>query len=101
LDKSYEYDLAIAVGDELRVIYGRDRKLSLAPTQQSTVSAARQFVQQFSSNIRSIALGDFKGNSRTDIALLTNDGIVHFSSSSKRATNRSPAVREAKKLDPN
>ena len=78
LDASSEVDVAVADGNELRVIYGRDRKLSLDPVEQSTVSAARQFVLEYSANIRSIAIGDFVGNSRSDIALLTDDGALHL-----------------------
>jgi VCBS repeat protein len=78
LDASSEVDVAVAGGNELRVVYGRDRKLSLDRVQQSTVPTARQFIREYSANIRSVAIGDFVGNSRTDIALLTDDGALHF-----------------------
>jgi hypothetical protein len=41
LDDSYEMDLAIAVGDELMIAHGRDRKLSLDREAQSGVSQLR------------------------------------------------------------
>jgi hypothetical protein len=90
LDQSSEYDLAIATGAELHVIYGRDRKLSLNASQQSAVQPPRQFTRRFVSGVRSLALGDFIGNSGTDIAVLTEDGVVglleQFEPSAKTAS---------------
>lgn len=77
LDDGYEIDLAIAAGSELMIVHGRDRKLSLDERMQAEVRRATIGRRSFDFTISSIALGNFKGDQRTDIALLT-DGAVHW-----------------------
>ena len=72
-------DLAVTAGNELIVLAGRDRKLSLDEKQQATVSPALRSHRIFASRIRSMTLGDFTGGSRTDVALLMDDGEVQTS----------------------
>ncbi|MEO8434725.1 MAG: CSLREA domain-containing protein [Pyrinomonadaceae bacterium] len=90
LDGRYPIDLAVAAGNQLVVLAGRDRKLSLDAYQQATVSAVLPNQRTFATKIRSMALGDFAGGGLTDVALLTDDDEVHLlgqgEASSKRGT---------------
>jgi VCBS repeat protein/all-beta uncharacterized protein/S-layer family protein/BACON domain-containing protein len=78
LDDQYTMDLAVASGRELVIVHGRDRKLSLDQTEQATVSKASINRRGFASAIRSLALGDFTDDGRTDIALLMEGGAVQL-----------------------
>ena len=74
LDEHYAADLAIAAGSELLVLSGRDRKLSLRELHPVSIEPATFERHVFDSPIRSLAVGDFVGDSRSDIALLAEDG---------------------------
>jgi len=78
LDAEYTMDIAIAAGRELVVINGRDRKLSLDEKQQATVPKARTGRRVFSFGLKSLAIGDFKGDHNVSLAVLTNQGSVHL-----------------------
>jgi hypothetical protein len=79
LDDSYEMDLAVVAGNELVIIHGRDRRLSLDEIRQAEVPPATIEQRAFAFEITSIALGDFVWDQahQTDIALLADDGTVH------------------------
>src|SRR6185369_2866924 len=62
LDDSYEMDLAAAAGNQLMILHGRDRKLSLDQERQSQVKPAYIEQRVFPFTILSIALGDFRGS---------------------------------------
>ena len=72
LDDEYQ------TGRDLIVVHGRDRRLSLDAQKQSEVPGATLTTRSFQFELLSIAVGDFAGNSRTDIALLAGDGKVHL-----------------------
>lgn len=76
LDEDFYSDLAVAAGDTLVMIHGRDRKLSLEKIRQAAVQPALLSQHSFSSAINSIAIGDFTGGHKSEIALLTADGAV-------------------------
>src|SRR5207253_7469048 len=76
VDNDYEMDLVIASGNELLVVHGRDRKLTLPAEDQATVRAAEISERAFPFTIRAAATGEFTGDGFTDIALLTDDGSV-------------------------
>nr|MBA2524367.1 hypothetical protein [Pyrinomonadaceae bacterium] len=78
LDGRYPMDLAVTGGNELIVLAGRDRKLSLDENQRATVSPALRSHRIFASRIRSMTLGNFTGGSRTEVALLKDDGEVQL-----------------------
>ena len=78
LDHQPGVDIAAAVGRELLVIHGRDRRLSLEADQQATVPAPIKDSRVFPSSIRAVAAGDFKGEHQTSLALLFEDGTVHL-----------------------
>src|SRR5439155_332567 len=81
LDNEYTMDLAVSAGDELVIVHGRDRKLSLDETERAKVSPALVTQRKFPSNIASLVLGNFTGDSGTDVALLMDDGAVSVLSS--------------------
>ncbi len=76
LDDDYSLDLAVGAGSELLVLHGRDRKLSLDTTRRSEVQPAIISRQWLSFRVQSLAVGNFAGNDRTDIAVLSEDGKV-------------------------
>ena len=78
LDDDYPMDLAVGAGSELLIIRGRDRKLSLDETQRAEVHKAVINRQSFPFVIRSIAVGDFTGDNRNEIALLADDATVRL-----------------------
>jgi uncharacterized repeat protein (TIGR01451 family)/CSLREA domain-containing protein len=84
----YEQDLAIAAGNQLLVVSGRDRKLSYGNSIESPVEAAKVSRQSFNFNIKSIAIGHFRGANSTDIAMLGDDGRVRI--------NRNPTPAPSK-----
>jgi len=70
-------DLAVGAGDNLVLIEGRDRKLSLGPVQQVAVAPARVAAQRVGYTIQALESGDFTGGSPS-IAALGDDGHVHI-----------------------
>ncbi|MEO8434758.1 MAG: Calx-beta domain-containing protein [Pyrinomonadaceae bacterium] len=74
----YAFDLAIAAGNELVLVEGRDRKLSLSGKERAEVSTAQRSSRAFDFTLRSIAAGNFGGDLREDLALLAEDGDLHF-----------------------
>jgi CSLREA domain-containing protein len=80
LDDHYAMDLAVAAGNELLIIHGRDRKLTLDATQQAAVPPATIDRAFFPFTIAGLAVGNFVWEERTyrpELALLAEDGIVH------------------------
>ena len=75
LNENYEMDLVAAAGDELVIMHGHDRK----PTwdDQAKVQTARVEQHSMPFTITSVAIGDFSGDYRNEVALLSSDGTVH------------------------
>ncbi|MFY9608067.1 MAG: FG-GAP-like repeat-containing protein, partial [Blastocatellia bacterium] len=94
LDDDYTMDLAIAAGSELTVVLGRDRKLSLDEARQKEVFRATVSRRAFSFGIRSVAVGDFKGDHKTGVSLLSDQGSVHLLTPAppKKAKKKKKAV---------
>ena len=76
LDDSFPVDFSVAAGHELIVVRGRDRKLSTADGKQGAGQPVVSRVS-VSFSIASLAVGDFTGDLRHEIALLSDDGICH------------------------
>jgi len=89
LDGDQQADLAIAAGRELLIVSGRDRKLSLNDKSRAEVKAAAIATRTFTFAIRSIAAGDFTGRGHSDLALMSNDGTVHFLSREAKLSKES------------
>src|SRR5438093_810198 len=75
--------LTVAAGNDLLIVHGRDRKLSLNEQTRAKVAPAVVEVRSFPFAIRSVAVGDFNGRRQTDIALLLDSGSVHLLTSSE------------------
>jgi hypothetical protein len=79
LEGDARFDLAVAAGNELAILRGRDRKLML--DESGTAAAAPQLTRQkFDFKIDALAVGDFiKGETiKNEIALLAVDNKVHL-----------------------
>jgi hypothetical protein len=76
LDDTGRRSLAIASGHEVVVIQGRDRKLSFNPETEATPPPAGVSRRTFQSPVLSIAVGDFSGDARAELALLTAEGSM-------------------------
>ena len=83
LDNEYTMDLAIAAGNEVLILQGRDRKLSLGETQRAKVPTARFSSRSFDTPVRSIAIGHFTDDDAQSIAVLGDNGGVQVLSQSK------------------
>ncbi|HSP07013.1 MAG TPA: VCBS repeat-containing protein, partial [Acidobacteriota bacterium] len=78
LDDSYEYDLAAAAGSRVLIIHGRDRKLTQGSKRQAEVKPAVIDSIAFSSPVNSIAVGNFVGDNKQDIAVLSVSGSLQI-----------------------
>jgi hypothetical protein len=103
-DKDY-LDLVLAAGNDLMIVQGRDRKLSLTQTEQAEVGPAVITHRLWDSPIKSIAAGNFTGDDETSLALLFDDGSVRVTSPGKSKdadwnieTRASAAYPEANRL---
>jgi FG-GAP-like repeat len=76
MDEDVYADLAVAAGNQLVIVHGRDRKLSLDQIRQREVQPAVLSQRSFPVAIDSIAIGDFTGGHQSELALLTADGTV-------------------------
>lgn len=70
-DGGYETDLAVACGNDLIVVHGRDRRR--APYENAKLSR-----RLFSSAVKSIAAGNFADDKHASLALLLEDGTVQL-----------------------
>ncbi len=86
LTGDYWMDLAVAAGNDLLIITGRDRKLSLDQPSKAGVPQAKINRRSFSSALKSVTTGDFTGDFKTDLALLFEDGTVEVLSPAKQRT---------------
>ncbi|HEV8482139.1 MAG TPA: CSLREA domain-containing protein, partial [Blastocatellia bacterium] len=78
LDDDPLIDLAVGAGRELLIVNGRDRQLSIDRDQWAEVHPAIIHRQSLSFTVESLVLGDFSGDSRLEIALMSGDGRVRL-----------------------
>jgi hypothetical protein len=78
LNGTFGNDFAIAAGAQVLIVHGRDRKLSLGAEQQATVPPAEVTQRTFDADVRSIAVGDFSGDTAHEIAVLAADATVRL-----------------------
>lgn len=78
LDADRTPDLAVASGNEVMIIHGRDRKLSLGAEERADVKSAEVSRTALDSVVLSIVAGDFIGDSGQELAALTADGRVRI-----------------------
>ncbi|MGA9773839.1 MAG: BACON domain-containing carbohydrate-binding protein [Blastocatellia bacterium] len=72
LDNDFPVDIAVASGRELVMVHGRNRSLEGTQFNTQTPRVSRLTV---SSEIAVLAVGDFTGDFRPEIALLSDDGM--------------------------
>ncbi|HEX3086578.1 MAG TPA: hypothetical protein VHP99_18730, partial [Pyrinomonadaceae bacterium] len=84
-------DLAIAAGNELLIVHGRDRRLSVNEPSGAAVPEASVSRSVFESAVASIAIGDFAGDFRQELAVLTADGSVRVFNETEKKTNNANA----------
>src|SRR5207302_11097496 len=77
LDDSYEMDLAVAAGNDLVIVHGRDRRLSIDAEERAKVPGARVEQHSMPFMIASIAIGNFTRDDSAQVAALSTDGMVH------------------------
>jgi len=80
LDGDSYYDLAIAAGNELSIVRGRDRGLSLPDGMRPPVAPAQVERRALPYTAIAIAAGDFAWSTdyRLELALLAEDGSLHL-----------------------
>jgi CSLREA domain-containing protein len=78
LEGDYCLDLAVAAGNQLMILQGRDRKLSLDEVRRAEVPKAKIYRQSFQFPIMSVAAGDFRADNRRELAVLSQDGRVQL-----------------------
>src|SRR5438094_9764201 len=77
LDDSYEMDLAVAAGNDLVIVHGRDRKLSIDEEERAKVAPPEIETPEMPFSLSSIAVGNFTRNDQDQIAALSDDGVIH------------------------
>ena len=78
LDENFPIDIAVAAGRELIIVRGRDRKHSTLDGKKLDAEPPVLRRIAVSSSIGSLAIGDFTGDLRQEIAGLSDDGICHI-----------------------
>jgi hypothetical protein len=75
LDADYAMDLAVAADHEVLIVHGRDRQLSVNHEKQA---APPQLTVDYTSPsaVLSVVIGDFVGDVRSELAVLSEDGNV-------------------------
>lgn len=82
-------DLAIASGNQLLIVEGRDRKLSLSKRSRDNVAGAVINVHDFPYTLRLLAIDYFTSNQSSELAILADDGslsLLRARSTSTKAT---------------
>jgi len=77
-DDDFPMDLAVASGRELMIVRGQPQRLSLSKMKRGKALDAVIDRRSFPFAIKSLVIGDFSGNHRDDIALLSDDGAIHL-----------------------
>src|SRR5207253_9028707 len=70
-------DLAVAAGNDLVIVHGSDRKLSIDEEERSKVAPPEVETQEMPFTLSSIAIGNFTRNDHEQIAALSDDGVIH------------------------
>ncbi len=76
IDGSPFLDLAIGAGNQLMMVHGRDRKLTLGSDARASVGAPNIVQQALAFSVRALAVGNFSG--LANLAALGDDGAVHL-----------------------
>ena len=85
IDNGPFFDLAIGAGNQLMMVHGRDRKLTLSSNARGNVGQPNIVTQSLPFSIRALAVGNFSG--LANLAALGDDGAVHLLENSHAITN--------------
>jgi hypothetical protein len=85
IDNGPFFDLAIGAGNQLMMVHGRDRKLTLSSAARSNVGLPNIVKQSLPFSVRALAVGNFSG--LANLAALGDDGAVHLLENSHAITN--------------
>lgn len=80
LDGSGGTDLAVAAGEEVVIVYGRDRRLSHREDRRAAADPPVVRRQGLPFAIAAMATGDFDGDQQPDMALVDKSGNLHIAS---------------------
>jgi hypothetical protein len=92
LDEDYPIDLAMAANHQVLIMHGQDRRLSVHEhSQGKPVVTTIEDLSPLA--VLSLAVGDFIGDSRSELAVLSEVGTVHFFARGTRSetTKEEPA----------
>ncbi|MBI4751355.1 MAG: VCBS repeat-containing protein [Acidobacteria bacterium] len=70
-----ETDIVVAAGNELVLIQGRNRKLSISDDDVAPIHIDRR---SFPFGLKSVVIGNFSGSEHPELALLADEGQVHL-----------------------
>ena len=76
IDGSPYLDLAVGAGNQLMMVHGRDRKLTLNSDVRASVGMPNIVQQTLPFSVRALAVGNFSG--LANLAALGDDGAVHL-----------------------
>jgi hypothetical protein len=96
LDDDYPMDVAAVAGSDLVILHGRDRFLTLDAKYRTITPEADVSRHLMPFQMKSLAVGDFGAGRGAEIALLTDDGAVHFVS--REIKEKTEKWREVGKL---
>jgi hypothetical protein len=96
---SYTFDLAVAAGDQLLIIEGRDRKMYLKPAMRGDVPPARIHRLSLPFSIASLAEGHFQGRYQSQLAVLSEYGEIHLVRQSNAEEQRTGAPKAAPEFE--
>jgi hypothetical protein len=86
LDDDYPIDIAVAAGNELILVHGRDRSEAVSELRREPAPSAIITRRSFPFSIKALAIGDFTANHAPSIALLSDDGVVHLLTAADAST---------------
>ena len=85
IDNGPFFDLAIGAGNQLMMVHGRDRKLTLGSAARGSVGQPNIVQQSLPFSVRALAVGNFSG--LANLAALGDDGAVHLLENSHAVVN--------------
>ena len=105
LDDDFPVDIAVAAGRELLIVHGRNRSHSTIEGNRLDAQPPGVTRLAVASQIAALAVGDFTGDFRHEIALLSNDGMCRVFSRNKAGWRKAsavalPAAQKAQLLPP-
>src|SRR5262249_49501427 len=83
LDDDAMGDVIVGAGHKLLIISGRDRKLTLDEWERAAVPQAAIVEQDFAADVTAVAIGEFAGDLKSELSVLTADGTLELISPKK------------------